>query len=861
MEVRALGRLALTSALIFASQTASALFCGSATNQAHVSAGRAVVEGYVYARANGSNDDMGLYYSDTTTLNESSEGYYEVVTSCGNKGGPEAGYDNHYERDVPTIVDITGNYGVALAGGHFLEGSGGDGFPRSSIVGSSDSINIPAGATVKYAFMYYGGIIGLGNDSFTSGDFTADGLNNQSDVENNGLSFSINGVNQGTFDASNRQPAHQTEVGSQALIGDDVFNASFGTLQGTSTTFWSNRLDITDLLQGKSGNLTFDVSAPEELDVDVNNSSRNGGNDAGTTLYNSCLGAANWGLVVIYEDANEESKQLILKDDIVRAWDYIWFHKGVWNRPKVSFDNHAPMAKGAKVYLMGQTGNPAGTATPGTPYCTCGCGGSFNLAQANPTNKSGEFWSYTLVDPEVTWDDPLHRDSTNGPWNVVSTQGTNGQSLRGNEWTLFQSGTDTFTEFPNLYEGEDTPADNITPVTNEDIADASGDTYAGHPWAGRGDVTYHGFGNDLSVVEIALDDSAIDEGSTSSALYFKGDQKDVFKPQARVTVRFMLLEIPSSEVINQKPEITVTDPNPMSITVGSTFVDPGATADDNEDGDITASIAASCNVNANTIGTYQCTYNVSDSEGLAADEKTRTVNVVADAPPVITIIGANPMTVNLDSNFVDPGANAQDDVDGDLTASIVANCNVNTAIEGSYQCTYSVTDSAGNPASATRDVNVTDNTDNVPPVITILGDNPLTLNQDANFIDPGATAQDNVDGNITSRMTIVCNVNTSIPRDDYNCTYTVSDNAGNETTATRIVIVEAVVVPTCTTVSTTRSEHVNAGRAYTETVWFSTYYYATGSGENIPYVWSTTPTPLHQFDSEPGVWHVGSCPN
>ncbi len=857
MEVRALGRLALTSALIVASQTASALFCGSATNQAHVSANRAYVEGYVYAKANGSNNDMGFYYSDTTTLKETSEGYYEVVESCGNYGGPTEGYENHYERDVPTVVDITGNYGVAMAGGHFLEGSGGDGFPRSTIVGSTDTINIPSGATVKYAFIYYGGIIGLGNDSATSGDFTADGLNNQSDVENNGLSFSINGVNQGTFDAANRQPAHQTEVGSDALIGDDVFHAEFGTLQGTSTTFWSNRLDITNLLQGQSGNLTFDVSAPEELDVDVNNSSRNGGNDAGTTLYNSCLGAANWGLVVIYEDANETSKQLILKDDLVRAWDYIWFHKGVWNRPKVTFDNHAPMAPGAKVYVMGQTGNPAGTATPGTPYCTCGCGGSFNLSQANPTNKSGEFWSYTLVDPEVTWNDPLHRDSTNGPWNVVSTQGTNGQSLRGNDWTLFQSG-ETFTEFPNLYEGKDTPADNITPVTNENVADASGDTYAGHPWAGRGDVTYHGFGNDLSVVEIALDDSAIEAGATTSALYFKGDQKDVFKPQARVTVRFMLLEIPSSEVINQKPEITVATPNPMSITVGSTFVDPGATAQDHEDGDITSDIVTACNVDANTIGTYQCTYNVSDSEGLPADEKTRTVNVLADAPPVITIIGANPMTVNLGDAFVDPGATAQDDIDGNITTNIATNCNVIHNVVGEYQCTYTVTDSGSNTTIATRDVNVVDVVD-LPPVITLLGDNPLTLTEGDAFIDPGATAQDDIDGNLTSSMSIVCNVNTNIP-DTYSCTYSVTDSGSNTTTETRDVIVEPGTVDTCTQVDSTRAEHVNAGRAYTQTVWFSTYYYATGSDENIPYVWSTTPTPLHQFSNEPGVWHVGSCP-
>ncbi|MCU1279907.1 MAG: hypothetical protein JWM53_3453, partial [bacterium] len=51
-------------------------------------------------------------------------------------------------------------------------------------------------------------------------------------------------------------------------------------------------------------------------------------------------------------------------------------------------------------------------------------------------------------------------------------------------------------------------------------------------------------GNGMSVVEVALDPSALAPGETSSYVYFKGDQKDVFKPQAVVSVKWILFETP-----------------------------------------------------------------------------------------------------------------------------------------------------------------------------------------------------------------------------------------------------------------------------------------------------------------------------
>jgi hypothetical protein len=72
--------------------------------------------------------------------------------------------------------------------------------------------------------------------------------------------------------------------------------------------------------------------------------------------------------------------------------------------------------------------------------------------------------------------------------------------------------------------------------------------------------------------------------------------------------------------------------------------------------------------------------------------------------PIITLIGAGTVTVELGDTYTDDGATAEDDEDGDITALIIVDNPVNTDSAGTYTVTYSVSDAAGNPASATRTV-------------------------------------------------------------------------------------------------------------------------------------------------------------
>jgi len=154
------------------------------------------------------------------------------------------------------------------------------------------------------------------------------------------------------------------------------------------------------------------------------------------------------------------------------------------------------------------------------------------------------------------------------------------------------------------------------------------------------------------------------------------------------------------------PVITVIGGN-ATVVQGQTYTDAGASALDNVDGNLTGSITINNLVNTSAIGTYTVTYHVVDAAGNVAIPVVRTVNVIADQPPVMTLIGATPVTLVQGAIYNDGGATAWDDVDGNVTANIATLNHVNTAIVGSYTVTYNVSDAAGHTATQmVRTVNV-----------------------------------------------------------------------------------------------------------------------------------------------------------
>ena len=360
------------------------------------------------------------------------------------------------------------------------------------------------------------------------------------------------------------------------------------------------------------------------------------------------------------------------------------------------------------------------------------------------------------------------------------------------------------------------------------------------------------------------------------------------------------------------PVISLVGSSTIYIGVGDNFTDPGATASDYIDGDLTSSITSSGTVNTATEGTYLITYTVSDAAGNSVSI-TRTVIVSLDLPPTITLTGSSTITLLVGDTYIEDGCVATDVVDGDLTSSIITTGTVDTSTEGTYTLVYSVTDSASNIVSTTRTVivsaatnsanctisgqnigggqsqtvtltnaisditfavtsscqenlqeevlglptgvtmNFSDNTaiisgtptgqtgdysyvvnwysatssftlggtitvvagsttststtssstaDTTPPVISLLGSSTINLTVGDTFTDPGATATDDVDGDITSSITIngyvlpitqsySSEVDTSTAG-TYTISFYVSDASGNAATVVQRTVIVSI---------------------------------------------------------------------
>jgi hypothetical protein len=257
---------------------------------------------------------------------------------------------------------------------------------------------------------------------------------------------------------------------------------------------------------------------------------------------------------------------------------------------------------------------------------------------------------------------------------------------------------------------------------------------------------------------------------------------------------FSVLVVVSAD--STPPVLTLLGSPTVTLQAGDAYTDAGASAMDDVDGDITARIATDNPVDTSRAGTYVVTYSVSDLAGNSASI-ARTVIVQPAVvtpdvtPPVLTLRGLPTVTLRVGVAYTDAGASAVDDVDGDITTQIVTVNPVDTSRAGTYVVTYSVSDLSGNSASIARTVIVQPavvTPDVTPPVLTLRGLPTVALGVGDAYTDAGASAVDDVDGDITARIVTVNPVDTS-RAGTYVVTYSVSDSAGNSASMTRTVIV------------------------------------------------------------------------
>ena len=243
---------------------------------------------------------------------------------------------------------------------------------------------------------------------------------------------------------------------------------------------------------------------------------------------------------------------------------------------------------------------------------------------------------------------------------------------------------------------------------------------------------------------------------------------------------------------NLPPVITMLGADTIYIEVGTSYTDPGATAMDNREGNITPKIVTVNQVDSTQTGVYVVTYNVSDGSGIAATPRIRFVFVVADmTDPVLTVTGNSVVTHEVNTPYVDAGATATDDPGANnLTSFIITNNTVDETQLGTYTVTYEVTDAYGNTSTGTRTVNVVDQT---APVINAVGGNPMTVQVNTPFVDP-TTVTDNFWTN-TQLKVVSGSVNSNV-FGTYKVTYAAEDGSGNKATnLTRTYQVTDLIAP------------------------------------------------------------------
>lgn len=162
------------------------------------------------------------------------------------------------------------------------------------------------------------------------------------------------------------------------------------------------------------------------------------------------------------------------------------------------------------------------------------------------------------------------------------------------------------------------------------------------------------------------------------------------------------LEIAYRDPITSQPTITLNGPSSAVIEANQPYTELGATATDANGN--TLAVTTSGTVNTALPNVYTIVYTAVDVDNNST-AVTRTVTVRDTSPPQITITGGTPTIITAGDAYTDAGATAQDTVAGTILVTTTTNT-VNATEIGSYEVSYSATDTAGNTATATRVVHV-----------------------------------------------------------------------------------------------------------------------------------------------------------
>jgi hypothetical protein len=223
---------------------------------------------------------------------------------------------------------------------------------------------------------------------------------------------------------------------------------------------------------------------------------------------------------------------------------------------------------------------------------------------------------------------------------------------------------------------------------------------------------------------------------------------------------------------NTPPVVTLASPLEGSSSTEGDLVGFSATASDAEDGDLTAGLAwtsdldgaigsgGSFGLTSLSVGTHLITASLVDSHG-APGQDTVTISVNANTPPLVSLTSPPDGASSIETDEVSFSATASDLQDGDLAPSLSWSSNLDGAIGsgasfslttlsvGTHVVTASVTDSHGAPGQDSITFTVAANT---PPVVTILSPADGSSAVETDPVTFTATASDAQDGDLSAGL-------------------------------------------------------------------------------------------------------------
>ena len=229
----------------------------------------------------------------------------------------------------------------------------------------------------------------------------------------------------------------------------------------------------------------------------------------------------------------------------------------------------------------------------------------------------------------------------------------------------------------------------------------------------------------------------------------------------------------------------------MLLECGEVYQEPGAAAVlsgkwlfSQEYAPDDVAVTVETDLQPDVLGKYTITYSA-EIYGLHATA-SRSVRVVDSVAPVI-MLNRTQRTVLPGQPYIEEGYAAIDNYDGILTDQV-------RRVEDLGVVTYTVMDSSGNPTVVEREIPYYDP---LAPELVLEGGESIVIPCGTIYSEPGFTATDNADGDLTGDVAIEGDVVWYQPG-TYQLAYTVADTFGNVTQKIRTVEVEAQPWPEVT---------------------------------------------------------------